>query len=197
MAKLFWKYAAMNAGKSTVLLQCAHNYKERGMLPVLFTSSIDNRYKTGKITSRIGLESDALTFDNETDFFDVVTSLEKSPDVIIIDEAQFLTRNQVITLAAFAARYNVPVICYGLKTDFLGHLFEGSNALFCYAQDIQQLKTICRCGKAANHNMRIDEDGNPVKSGTTVQIGGNSMYEAVCNNCFFNKMSLYSLKARK
>lgn len=196
MSKLFFKYATMNAGKSTALLQCAHNYKERNINPILFTSSIDNRYGIGKITSRIGINADAHVFSDKTNFKTLLPSLGLALDfgVVLIDESQFLTRKQVIDLAEFASNGNIPVLCYGIKTDFLGNLFEGSNALFCYAQDIQMLKTICRCGKAAHHNMRISQDGEPMKRGSSIAIGGNDSYEAVCTKCFFEKMGRDSLK---
>lgn len=198
MPKLFFKYAAMNAGKSTALLQCAHNYRERGMKPVLFTSSIDNRYGIGKIVSRIGLEEPAITYTQETDFLKVIEDLGDNSefDVILIDEAQFLTRKQVIDLAYFVNCDfgSTPVICYGIKTDFLGNLFEGSNALICYAQDIQLLKTICRCGSAAHHNMRLDVNGDAVTLGQSVEIGGNDRYEAVCTPCFFQHVKRENLK---
>ncbi len=186
MAKLYFYYSAMNAGKSTVLLQSSHNYHERGMKTLLLTPAIDQRAGVGKIASRIGLTKDALPFSSEEDLFSVTcASYEKGPIAcVLIDEAQFLTRKQVEELSKIADDIGIPVLCYGLRTDFQGNLFPGSAALLGWADNLIELKTICHCGRKATMNLRTDENGNPIKEGEQVEIGGNERYIAMCRKHF-------------
>lgn len=182
MAKLYFNFAAMNAGKSTILLQASHNYHERGMKTVLFTALLDDRFGQGKISSRIGLAKEAQTFDAETDLFDYMNSLldTDSIDCVLVDEAQFLSEEQVWQLAHVADKLNVPVMCYGLRTDFQGKLFPGSAALLALAEDVREIRTICWCGRKATMNLRIGTDGVPVSEGEQVVIGGEESYISVC-----------------
>lgn len=186
MASLYFKYAAMNSGKTTQLLQAHYNYFERGMNPLAMTAGLDNRYGEGKITARIGLDLYAKTFGKTTDIFQVVAALdqEKTIDVFLIDEAQFLTRAQVEQCARIVDDLDIPVMCYGLKTDFMGKLFEGSEALLCLADNIEEIKTICWCGKKATHTARINPKGEVVRSGEQIAIGGNDMYTSLCRRHF-------------
>lgn len=186
MAQLYFNYSTMNAGKSTVLLQVAHNYMERGMHVELFTFGGDDRYGVGKITSRIGLQADSNVFNNDTSFTTWLGSIyyDNYPSCILIDESQFLSQRQVMELASIVDNFGIPVMCYGLRTDFQGNLFEGSKALFSLADKFNEMKTICECGKKATHVIRIDENGNTVKRGDTVQIGGNDSYTSLCRRCF-------------
>jgi thymidine kinase len=186
MAKLYFYYSAMNAGKSTMLLQSSHNYHERGMKTLLLTPAIDQRAGVGKIASRIGLTKDALPFSSEEDLFSVTCAAhEKGPIAcILIDEAQFLTRKQVEELSKIADDIGIPVLCYGLRTDFQGNLFPGSAALLGWADNLIELKTICHCGRKATMNLRTDENGNPIKEGEQVEIGGNERYIAMCRKHF-------------
>jgi thymidine kinase len=186
MAKLYFYYSAMNAGKSTVLLQSSHNYHERGMRTLLLTPGIDQRAGIGKIASRIGLTKDALTFQGEDDLLSLVaTSHEKEPlACVLIDEAQFLTRKQVEQLSQVADDVGIPVLCYGLRTDFQGNLFPGSAALLGWADNLTELKTICHCGRKATMNLRTDAEGKPIKEGEQVEIGGNERYVAMCRKHF-------------
>ncbi len=189
MAKLYFNYAAMNAGKSTSLLQASFNYRERGMQTFEFTAAIDDRINQGSISSRIGLSKNAHLFSAETDLFDVIETsiLDKPIDCIFLDEAQFLTRAQVVQLTRIVDVLNIPTICYGLRTDFMGQLFEGSASLLALADIIRELKTICYCGAKATMNLRIDKDGKAIKSGEKIAIGGNDMYTALCRKHFFEK----------
>ncbi len=183
MAKLHFYYSAMNAGKSTTLLQSSYNYNERGMDTLAFTPAFDDRYEVGMITSRIGLEAAAITFDSNFDFFVfTATSIEENPNLrcILVDEAQFLSREQVEQLVKITVELHRPVLAYGLRTDFQGEPFEGSKYLLSWAEDIVEIKTICHCGRKAVMNMRIDEKGHKVIEGEQVEIGGNDRYIAVC-----------------
>jgi thymidine kinase len=173
MAKLYFYYSAMNAGKSTTLLQSAHNYHERGMNTLLFTPVLDDRYGEGKITSRIGVSAGAVAFDADHDFFaHIRNTLRETPiHCVLVDEAQFLTAPQVLQLTLVCDRLNVPVMCYGLRTDFRGEPFEGSKYLLAWADELTEIKTICRSGKKATMNARIDEAGNQVAHGNQIQIG--------------------------
>lgn len=182
MAKLYFNFSAMNAGKSTILLQASHNYHERGMKTVLFTALLDDRFGQGKISSRIGLAKEAQTFDAETDLFDYMESLPDtdSVDCVLVDEAQFLSEEQVWQLAHVADKLNVPVMCYGLRTDFQGKLFPGSAALLALAEDVREIRTICWCGRKATMNLRLGPDGVPVSEGEQVVIGGEESYISVC-----------------
>lgn len=187
MAKLHFYYSAMNAGKSTTLLQSSYNYIERGMDTLLFTPAFDDRYEVGMVSSRIGLEAAAISFDNLFDFFVfVATSIEENPNIrcVLVDEAQFLKRDQVEQLVKVAVELHRPVLAYGLRTDFLGEPFEGSKYLLAWSEELIEIKTICHCGRKAVMNMRIDEHGNKVVDGEQIEIGGNDRYIAVCREHF-------------
>lgn len=183
MAKLYFRYSAMNAGKSTALLQVAHNYEEQGQNVLLYTAAIDNRYGTGVVTSRLGPQRQAQVFDKNFDFLQHVQKVS----CLLVDEAQFLTAEQVRQLHQLAQVKNVPVICYGLRTDFLGQPFEGSAWLLALADDLEELKNICACGKKATMNVRIDAQGQRMREGEQVGIGGNEQYRQVCGRCFYSE----------
>ncbi len=185
MSKLYFRYAAMNAGKSTMLLQAAYNYMERGMSVKLFTAKVDDRHGIGIIHSRLGIERTALTYDQSTSFDSSL--LEPDTACVFIDEAQFLTPRQVHQLHRLAHLADVPVICYGLRSDFLGMPFEGAAILLTLADDIEEIKTICACGKKASMNARIDIHGKRVRSGEQILIGGNVSYRATCPDCFYSE----------
>ena len=186
MAKVYFYYAAMNAGKTTVLLQSSYNYRERGMRTLLFTPLVDNRYGTGRIESRIGLRSGAISVGAAENLLVRVRTehAEKPVACVLIDEAQFLTENQVWQACEIADALDIPVLCYGLRTDFQGRLFPGSAALLGLADDLTELKTICHCGRKATMNLRVGSDGQPVKEGAQVEIGGNDRYFAMCRRHF-------------
>ncbi|WP_318480659.1 thymidine kinase [Photobacterium leiognathi] len=182
MAQMYFYYSAMNAGKSTTLLQSSFNYRERGMTPLIFTAAIDNRYGVGKVTSRIGLEEEAELFSLEDDLFQRVKALSNKGkiDCVLIDECQFLSKAQVYQLTEVVDKLDIPVLCYGLRTDFLGELFEGSRYLLSWADKLVELKTICHCGRKANMVIRQDETGRAIADGDQVEIGGNDRYVSVC-----------------
>ncbi|MDO6480198.1 thymidine kinase [Shimia thalassica] len=182
MAKLYFQFSTMNAGKSTLLLQASHNYRERGMQTYLLTANLDNRAGTGRIASRIGIGSEADTFVAENNLFEMIeTRLDAGPVAcVFIDEAQFLTDDQVWQLARAVDDLGVPVMCYGLRVDFQGKLFPGSAALLALADEIREVRTICHCGKKATMVVRQDETGKPVQEGEQVQIGGNETYVSLC-----------------
>jgi thymidine kinase len=186
MAKLYFYYASMNAGKSTNLLQADFNYRERGMATMLWTASVDDRGKPGWISSRIGLAEQANIFAPETDLFAAIAArVDESPVAcVLIDEAQFLTRRQVLDLARVCDDLGVPVLCYGLRTDFQGVLFEGSAALLGLADTLVELKAVCECGAKATMNLRIDEAGHAVNQGAQTAVGGNERYIALCRKHF-------------
>ena len=186
MAKLYFYYASMNAGKSTVLLQASFNYRERGMHTMLFTAAIDDRAGQGIIASRIGLSAPAETFAPETDLFAAVACAHAvgTLNCVLVDEAQFLTKDQVWQLAHVADDLGIPVLCYGLRTDFLGNLFPGSQWLLAIADTLTELKAVCACGRKATMNLRIDGQGKPVASGQQTEIGGNDRYVALCRRHF-------------
>ncbi|OYW15644.1 MAG: thymidine kinase [Sphingomonadales bacterium 32-65-25] len=186
MAKLYFYYASMNAGKSTVLLQASFNYRERGMHTMLFTAAIDDRAGQGIIASRIGLSAPADMFAPETDLFAAVASAHAvgTLNCVLVDEAQFLTKDQVWQLAHVADDLGIPVLCYGLRTDFLGNLFPGSQWLLAIADTLTELKAVCACGRKATMNLRIDGQGKPVASGQQTEIGGNDRYVALCRRHF-------------
>jgi len=190
MANLFFYYSSMNAGKSTTLLQASFNYRERGMQTLLLTVSFDDRFGEGKIASRIGLEAPALLFDAKTDMTALILGeLEKGKvDCVLLDEAQFLTKDQVWQLSDIADKHKVPVLCYGIRTDFQGELFEGSKWLLAWAGKLNELKTICHCGRKAGMVLRVDENGDPVREGAQVEIGGNDRYVPVCRRHFKDAM---------
>ncbi|OQQ10480.1 thymidine kinase [Vibrio coralliirubri] len=182
MAQMYFYYSAMNAGKSTTLLQSSFNYQERGMTPVIFTAALDDRYGIGKVSSRIGLQSEAQLFKNDTNMFDAIQKLneEEKRHCVLIDECQFLSKEQVYQLTEVVDKLHIPVLCYGLRTDFLGELFEGSRYLLSWADKLVELKTICHCGRKANMVIRTDEHGVAIAEGDQVAIGGNDKYVSVC-----------------
>ncbi len=182
MAKLFFNYSTMNAGKSTVLLQASHNYREHGMDTYLLTSRVDGRAGTGRIASRIGIGSEADTFGVGDDLYSMIqTRLDQSPVAcIFVDEAQFLHRDQVWQLARVVDDLNVPVLCYGLRVDFRGELFPGSATLLAIADEMREVRTICRCGRKATMVIRQDDQGQAIREGAQVHIGGNETYVSLC-----------------
>ena len=190
MAKLYFYYAAMNAGKSTTLLQADFNYRERGMETMLWTAALDDRSGSGTIGSRIALNAPASSYDRQVDLFAAVgEELKKRPlHCILIDEAQFLARDHVLQLCRVADELSIPVLCYGLRTDFQGNLFEGSAALLALADALIELKAVCECGRKATMNLRVDADGHAVASGAQTEIGGNDRYVALCRRHFFERL---------
>jgi len=182
MAKLYFNYSTMNAGKSTVLLQAAHNYAERGMQTYLMTAKLDNRAGDARIASRIGIGADADTFEAGEDLFaKIARRLEEGPCAcVFIDEAQFLEKDQVWQLARAVDDLSVPIMCYGLRVDFLGDLFPGSAALLAWADEMREVRTICFCGKKATMVVRKDADGTVSTVGDQVQVGGNETYVSLC-----------------
>jgi thymidine kinase len=190
MAKLYFYYSSMNAGKSTTLLQADFNYRERGMETMLWTAALDNRYDQGVITSRIGLQADACKFDPATDLSAAIEAEhgERPLACVMVDEAQFLSRAQVLELARVADESAIPVLCYGLRTDFQGELFPGSAALLGLADALIELKAVCHCGRKSSMNLRVDADGNAVKAGEQTEIGGNDRYVALCRKHFMEKI---------
>ncbi|MEZ0497091.1 thymidine kinase [Sphingomonas sp. IW22] len=190
MAKLYFYYASMNAGKSTTLLQADFNYRERGMRTMLFTAAIDAREGHGRIGSRIGLSAEAIPFERSTDLFACVTREHATHSVhcVLVDEAQFLTAEQVGQLAALADKADVPVLAYGLRTDFQGELFEGAARLLAISDALIELKSVCQCGRKATMNLCVDAEGNPVHEGRQTEIGGNDRYVALCRRHFTEAM---------
>jgi len=186
LAKLYFYYSAMNAGKSTSLLQSAYNYKERGMRPYIMSAAIDNRYSVGKVTSRIGLEAEAYLFHKEDDLFKILSEENKKQGIncVLIDESQFLSRDQVKQLAITVDDLDIPVLCYGIRTDFRGELFPGSQHLLAWADNLIELKTICHCGSKATMVVRTDDKGNIINDGDQVVIGGNDRYQSMCRKHF-------------
>ena len=192
MAKLYFYYASMNAGKSTNLLQANFNYGERGMATMLWTAALDTRTEW-PIESRIGLGAHANRFGPGTNLYDAVSKqhAETSLACVLIDEAQFLTATQVWQCARLADEANIPVLCYGLRTDFRGDLFPGSAVLLGIADTLVELKAVCHCGRKATMNLRMDEHGNPIARGAQTQIGGNERYLALCRRHFAEALGLY------
>ena len=186
MAKLYFYYASMNAGKSSTLLQAAFNYGERGMDVMLWTAAIDDRPGFGAISSRIGLAGDAHRFEGATDIHaEVLRKHAETPlACVLIDEAQFLSKEQVWQCAKLADQSGIPVVCYGLRTDLQGELFPGSAALLAIADTLVELKAVCECGRKATMNLRVDESGNAVREGAQTEIGGNDRYIALCRKHF-------------
>lgn len=182
MAKLYFHYSTMNAGKSTVLLQAAHNYRERGMDPYLLTARLDHRAGAGRIASRIGIDAPADTFSPADDLFEKLAGRQAQGAVacVFIDEAQFLTETQVWELARAVDDLNLPIMCYGLRVDFQGKLFPGSSTLLALADEMREVRTICHCGKKATMVIRQGTDGKAIKDGEQVQIGGNETYVSLC-----------------
>jgi len=186
VAKLYFYYSAMNAGKSTILLQSSYNYRERGMNTLILSPELDTRFGLGKVASRIGIEAESVTFNTSDNLAERVRSVsgEQTLHCVLVDEAQFLTRLQVRQLSDLCDEDNIPVLAYGLRTDFQGNLFEGSEALLAWADSLVEIKTICHCGSKATMVLRIDATGKPVKDGNQVQIGGNDRYLSVCRRHF-------------
>jgi thymidine kinase len=207
MAKLYYRYSAMNAGKSTALLQVAHNYEELGMHVGLFTSHLDHRYGVGNITSRLGVARAAQTYDDATDFYARLQSrrdarlddrqtvdpsmrefmLGAAPELacVLVDEAQFLQPEQVRQLHRLAHVIDLPIICYGIRTDFQGEPFPGAIYLLALADDIEELKTVCACGKKATMNPRVDDAGHRITEGEQIAIDGTVRYVQTCGRCFY------------
>ena len=186
MAKLYFYYSSMNAGKSTALLQSSYNYKERGMNTLVMAPLLDDRYGAGKVTSRIGIETDAHVFRKDDDLFAVVEDQHSLEPLhcVLIDEAQFLTRDQVFQLSDVTDNLNIPVLAYGLRTDFQGEPFEGSKYLLAWSDNLKELKAICHCGSKATMVLRLDGEGNAVTKGSQVEIGGNDRYISMCRRHF-------------
>lgn len=191
MAKLYFYYAAMNAGKSTTLLQADFNYRERGMHTMLWTAAHDDRAGAGTIGSRIALSAPAQTFDQDVDLYAAVGEelKRRTLDCILVDEAQFLSQRHVLELCEIADRLSIPVLCYGLRTDFQGKLFPGSAALLALADSLIELKAVCECGRKATMNLRVDEEGHAVAAGEQTEIGGNDRYIALCRKHFFERLN--------
>jgi thymidine kinase len=188
MSKLYFRYAAMNAGKSTALLQVAHNYEERGLAVLLFTAALDDRAGPGVIGSRLGLSRPAATFGPRTPFDHaaLVALAGRPPACLLIDEAQFLTADQVRQLHRLAHVHDLPVVCWGLRSDFQGEPFAGAAMLLTLADQVEEMRSICACARKATMNIRIDADGRRVQRGEQVVIGGNERYRAVCPACFYS-----------
>jgi thymidine kinase len=191
MAKLYFYYSSMNAGKSTALLQSSYNYIERGMCTLVLAPDLDNRYGAGKVTSRIGIEADATTFKPEDDLFTVVESSHSKDALscVLIDEAQFLTKEQVYQLSEVTDKLNVPVLAYGLRTDFRGEPFPGSKYLLAWSDNLKEIKAICHCGSKATMVVRLNEQGEAIREGSQIEIGGNDRYVSMCRRHF--KEQLY------
>ncbi|GLR48114.1 thymidine kinase [Sphingomonas astaxanthinifaciens] len=190
MAKLYFYYAAMNAGKSTTLLQADFNYRERGMETMLWTAALDDRAGAGRIASRLDIGADAHAFDAATDLFaEAGAEQTRRPlHCVLVDEAQFLTEAQVLQLCRLADELDLPVLCYGLRTDFQGRLFPGSAALLALADALVELKAVCECGRKATMNLRVDAEGRAVAEGRQTEIGGNDRYVAMCRRHFFARL---------
>ncbi|KAF7458857.1 thymidine kinase [Cryptosporidium felis] len=182
MAKLYFYYSAMNAGKSTLLLQSSFNYVEKGMRTILFTFNRDNRFKNGEVASRIGLSETANTYSSDTEIYEILAKKKSEQEIncVLVDEAQFLTKKQVKDLCKIVDEFDIPTLCYGLRTDFKGDLFPGSKYLLAWADKLIEIKTICHCSKKATMTMRVDKNGNPIVDGEQILIGDESIYTSVC-----------------
>jgi thymidine kinase len=192
MAKLYFYYSAMNAGKSTALLQSNHNYRERGMNTLVFAPSIDTRFGEGLVKSRIGIETEAISVREDENLLAYVRkeALQQTIHCVLIDEAQFLTKDQVFELGEVCDRLDIPVLAYGLRTDFQGELFTGSRYLLAWADNLKEIKTVCHCGKKATMVVRMNEDGSPVADGEQVAIGGNELYVSTCRRHYKEALRL-------
>ncbi len=182
MAKLYFYYSAMNAGKTTTLLQSAHNYRERGMRVAILTPRLDHRGGDGRVASRIGLSTEGMAFDRDTDLEQRLRQDIEAHgrlNCVLVDEAQFLSRDQVWQLSEVVDQLGIPVLCYGLRTDFRGELFEGSQYLLAWADELSEIKTICHTGKKAIMTVRVDGHGRVMREGPQVEIGGNERYVSV------------------
>ncbi|WP_039030685.1 thymidine kinase [Leclercia adecarboxylata] len=197
MAQLYFYYSAMNAGKSTALLQSSYNYQERGMRTVVYTAEIDDRFGTGKVSSRIGLSSPARLFNPQTNLLDEIRAeaADRAVHCVLVDESQFLTRQQVHELSEVVDELDIPVLCYGLRTDFRGELFIGSQYLLAWSDKLVELKTICFCGRKASMVLRLDQSGKPYAEGEQVVIGGNERYVSVCRKHYKEALVTGSLTA--
>ena len=189
MAKLYFNYSSMNAGKSTMLLQANHNYLERGLMPVIYTSHLENRFSENGIVSRIGLKHKSNIFTTKTDIYKDISKLSDklSVDCLLIDEAQFLTKDQVKQLGIIVDKLDIPVMTFGIRTDFQGNLFEGSKYLLAWADNLKEIKTICHCGRKATMVLKINSSGKIILEGTQIDIGGQEKYVSVCRKHFFEK----------
>lgn len=197
MAQLYFYYSAMNAGKSTALLQSSYNYQERGMRTVVYTAEIDDRFGAGKVSSRIGLSSPAKLFNPQTNLLEEIRADVAAGEVhcVLVDECQFLTRQQVRELSDVVDEIDIPVLCYGLRTDFRGELFIGSQYLLAWSDKLVELKTICFCGRKASMVLRLDHAGKPYAEGKQVVIGGNERYVSVCRKHYKEALVVGSLTA--
>ena len=189
MAKLYFYYSSMNAGKSTALLQSSYNYRERGMNTLVLAPAVDDRYGTGKVKSRIGIETEATSFVTDDDLFAIVRRHVAAEPLhcVLIDEAQFLTRDQVFQLGEITDKLNIPVLAYGLRTDFRGEPFEGSKYLLAWSDNLKELKAICHCGAKATMVLRLDAQGAAITEGSQIEIGGNERYVSMCRKHFRQK----------
>ncbi|MEB5971400.1 thymidine kinase [Pantoea dispersa] len=197
MAQLYFYYSAMNAGKSTALLQSSYNYHERGMRTLVYTAEIDDRFGAGKVSSRIGLSSPAFLYNAETQLDSEIAEQHAQQTVhcVLVDESQFLTREQVKALSDVVDNLDIPVLCYGLRTDFRGELFTGSQYLLAWADKLVELKTVCHCGRKASMVLRLDAAGKPFSEGEQVVIGGNERYISVCRKHYKQAIDEGSLNA--
>ena len=189
MAKLYFNYSSMNAGKSTMLLQANHNYSERGMNAQLYTSALDNRFGNDEITSRIGLKKKSNIFTKDTNIFEEIALQHKAlfVDCLLIDEAQFLTKKQVEQLGKIVDKLEIPLLAFGIRTDFQGNLFEGSKFLLAWADNLKEIKTVCHCGRKATMVLRINDQGKVIEDGAQIEIGGEDKYVSVCRKHFFER----------
>ncbi len=188
MAQLYFRYSTMNAGKSTEILKIAHNYEEQNKRVLLFTPAIDDRYGKGRITSRMGLHREATICNSDTDMFKLTE--ESNPDCVLVDEGQFLTRMQVVTLTRIVDKLNIPVIVYGLKNDYRNRFFEGSESLLLFSDKIEEIKAVCwQCHKKATMLIKY-KDGKAVSEGPQIEIGGNDKYVSVCRKCYSKEVPL-------
>ncbi|CCJ75538.1 thymidine kinase [Cronobacter muytjensii] len=197
MAQLYFYYSAMNAGKSTALLQSSYNYQERGMRTLVYTAEIDDRFGAGKVSSRIGLSSPAKLYNQQTSLLNDIRDEHQQAPVhcVLVDESQFLTREQVYELSDVVDKLDIPVLCYGLRTDFRGELFSGSQYLLAWSDKLVELKTVCFCGRKAGMVLRLDHEGRPYNEGEQVVIGGNERYVSVCRKHYKEALEKGSLKA--
>ena len=200
--KLYFYYSAMNAGKSTTLLQSSYNYIERGMQTLIFAPVIDERFEGPTVYSRIGLKQKATGYDTSFNFFDSVQKAKKTKQdlkCILVDEAHFLTKSQVAQLVEIANKLDIAVLSYGLRSDFLGEAFEGSKYLLAWAEELVEIKTICHCGRKATMNVRVDEEGTPIIQGTQVEVLGKASYISVCMKHFIDmvpEMDKYAFESQ-
>lgn len=186
MAQLYFYFSSMNAGKSTHLLQSSYNYQERNLTTAIYTAKIDDRFAQGKVASRLGIDADAFLFDSNSNLYIEVQQKNSTSkiDCVLIDEAQFLSTEQVRQLTDIVDLLHIPVLAYGIRTDFLGQTFSGSAALLAWADKLVELKTICHCGRKANFVVRRDKNGKAVQGGEQVEVGGNERYEPLCRSHF-------------